>query len=451
MAEYEKFINVIDSFETYSQGVIESCENFIQTATMVGEKIGDIVGKGANIASAFIDNDDDYATVKKIGLGLVGSLAKPALRTAGNAIGEVGKNIKYKTTLRKIYKDGLNWKSQCFNIIPESIEFCKIRVEDSEKKIQVLKANLLKSLSDNDGGLENNAELIHDCIQHFYQSEYRLELANKIIYYFDNFENQLNDLEIFAHWYEESVLVNKIECYKKCYEKTYDVLIDNADEEILDNIESMFQIVDSKVPILVLEKIGNHRNFLFTEASRLITANAKRENFIKLLPEAYYSAEGFKKIVSVFDKTFYGTIIPKYKKFRNLFLILPAIIITILYSILAVSGVFSFHKIIPLNVPEYIYIVIVFIIIELLCFVIVRIKRANIYNSVNTLSLCLKHDKYNFINEVYQICEEYAENEKNIDEKELKALEQESQQNYITQENGEKISEDDFLDSIINK
>ena len=61
-------------------------------------------------------------------------------------------------------------------------------------------------------------------------------------------------------------------------------------------------------------------------------------------------------------------------------------------------------------------------------------------------NFCCKYSP-SFASDVLSICEEYAEQEKSIDENELKLLEQESQQTSI---NGENISEDDLLDSIIN-
>ena len=169
------------------------------------------------------------------------------------------------------------------------------------------------------------------------------------------------------------------------------------------------------------------------------------------LPDSCYDADGIDKLIPIFTSCFYDYVIPKFRKFRNLFMTIPALILTSVYSILSLTNVFSFARIIKLSINKNLYIPIVFLFVEILCLIPVMIKKSKTFNYLNLWPKWNIYSGYEFVNSIYQICEEYAENEKNIDEKELKALEQESQQNYITQENGEKISEDDFLDSIINK
>ena len=173
MAEYSKFINAIDSFDSYSQKVIENCADFIQTATMVGSKIGDVIGKGAGFASSYIDDSNTKGAATKLGLGLVSTFAQGLGEIAGGAIGEWRKNSKYKAATKKIREDGLNWKIQCFKLIPRSIDICRLRIEDSEKEIQMLKEEILGSSDYNDDKfLEQSAKKCRACIRHLYQAKY---------------------------------------------------------------------------------------------------------------------------------------------------------------------------------------------------------------------------------------------------------------------------------------
>lgn len=453
MAEYAKFIDAIDSFDSYSQKVIENCEDFIQTATMVGSKIGDVIGKGAGFASSYIDDNNTKGAVTKVGLSLVSTFAQGLGEVAGGAIGEWRRNSKYKAATKKIREDGLNWKTQCFELIPHSIELCKNRIGDSKKEVEILREEILSSSLDSSEDLEIYSDKLRSCIQHLYQAEYRLALADKIIFYFDNFENQLTDLESFAYWYQESVIVNKIECYKKCYEKVYYSIIkkinNGSNQQKL--IENIFHILDSKVPILPFDSDGKHPNHLSIEVSRYITEEAKHKKFEPWLPDMYYETEGFKQMVNVFSKSFYRFVLPKYKKIRNLLLTLPALIITAIYSVISIIGIFSFGKIIKWNINEYFYIPIVFIIVEIIFLIVVKIIKSKRLSYLNLITLCLKYNEDEFANDAYNICKEYAEKEKNIDEDELKSIEQNSHQDFITDDNGEKISDDDFLNSIINK
>ena len=451
MAEYAKFINAIDSFDSYSQKVIENCADFIQTATMVGSKIGDVIGKGAGFASSCVDDSNTKGVATKVGLSLVSTFAQGLGELAGGAIGEWRKNSKYKSAIKKIREDGLRWKMQCFELIPHSIELCRNRIADSNKEIEILKEDFFKTSLKEAEELEK-AKQLRACIQHLYQAEYRLELAKKISFYFENFENQLEDLESFANWYEKSILVDKIECYKVCYEKIFDIMIENVDSEKWNYVENIFHIVDSMVPILVLSPLEKHNYKIDYELARIVIEVSKgKEVTTGYLPDSCYDADGIDKLIPIFTSCFNDYVIPKFRKFRNLFMTIPALILTSVYSILSLTNVFSFARIIKLSINKNLYIPIVFLFVEILCLIPVMIKKSKTFNYLNLWPKWNIYSGYEFVNNIYQICEEYAENEKNIDEKELKALEQESQQNYITQENGEKISEDDFLDSIINK
>ena len=128
----------------------------------------------------------------------------------------------------------------------------------------------------------------------------------------------------------------------------------------------------------------------------------------------------------------------------------PAILVTSIYSILSITKIFSLKNIIKLNINEYLFIPFVFLLIELICLVIVLLKRAKTLNYQNMYRLCNKYTGHTFNDELYQLCEEYAEKEKQIDENELEEIEQENQGNLLTDINGNVVSEDDFLNSLIN-
>ena len=127
-------------------------------------------------------------------------------------------------------------------------------------------------------------------------------------------------------------------------------------------------------------------------------------------------------------------------------LLIPAPIITIIYTILMFTKIISLESILKLNIPDYAYILIVFAFFEILCLFIILLNKSNKYKFSNIEKFCCKYSP-SFASDVLGICEEYAKQEKTIDENELKVLEQESQQISI---DGENISEDDLLDSIIN-
>ena len=250
------------------------------------------------------------------------------------------------------------------------------------------------------------------------------------------------DLEVFAEWYRESVGVDKIECYKNCYETAYDIITNDVDAQ--DQIDKIFNIIDSDVPILAFEYIENHDNLFVDEVSKAVMG------FSGDLPETYYATEGFERMLSVFKDSFLGVVVPRYKKFRNLWLTLPAIITTAIYSVLSFTGLFSFSQILKWNISEFLYIPAVFFIVELICVGIVLIKRSKTFDYRNVERLCKKYNFYEFMSEAYQICEDYAEKEKEIDGNELLLLDMRNENNYITDESGNEISEDDFLDSLIN-
>ena len=447
MSEYAKFINAIDSFESYSQKVIENCEDFIQTAINIGSKIGDVVGKGAGQIATYVDDSNVKGAATKIGLAALSTVSKDLFSFGAGAIGELRKNAKYKAATKKIREEGINWKTQCLGLIPHSIEICKIRIEDAEKEIQLLKEEVFKSASNLDyKNLENDAKKIRNCIQHIYQAEYRLELAEKITFYFENFENQLEDLEQFSYWYNESILVNKIDCYEKCYENVYSKLSERCTDNQLQYLNKSFLIVDSMVPILAFKGTQSNNHMFINSIYDCVSRISRNKKYNEYLPSSCYEAEGLKKLFEKVQEHFEMYVIPKYKKIRNIMLLIPAPIITIIYTILMFTKIISLESILKLNIPDYAYILIVFAFFEILCLFIILLNKSNKYKFSNIEKFCCKYSP-SFASDVLGICEEYAKQEKTIDENELKVLEQESQQISI---DGENISEDDLLDSIIN-
>lgn len=451
MAEYQKFITTIDSFETLSQDIIKNCEDFTQTAMEIGSKIGDVVGKGAGKAVSYVDDSDIKGSATKVGLSIFSTVAKDLFTAGFGAAGELRKNIKYKNTIKKIREQGLEWKERCFALLPQSVEIYKNRIKDINKDLDVIKNRIENNPLEKEGDIEITADQVRLNIKYLYQSEYRIELAERISYYFDNFENQLDDLESFANCYQESVLVNKIECYKRCYENTYNNLIKNMNDDQLNFLDNAFHIIDSMVPILILDSPEKHANLIKSEVARYLTEATKKKEFIEKLPEKCYNTEGIEKLTTIYGNVFYGIIIPKYKKFRNIFMSVPAILVTSIYSILSITKVFSLKNIIKLNFNEYLFIPFVFLIIEFICLVIVLLKRARTLNHNNMDSLCNKYTGYCFHNELYQLCEDYAEKEKEIDKNELETIEQEPQENLIKDINGNLLTQEEMLEKLRNE
>ena len=87
MAEYQKFITTIDSFETLSQDIIKNCEDFTQTAMEIGSKIGDVVGKGAGKAVSYVDDSDIKGSATKVGLSIFSTVAKDLFTAGFGAVG----------------------------------------------------------------------------------------------------------------------------------------------------------------------------------------------------------------------------------------------------------------------------------------------------------------------------------------------------------------------------
>lgn len=448
MAEsYGKFIQAIDNFETYSQDIITQCADFMHLATTIGSKVGSGVEYLANATSKELNKRDDVGFLAKAGVAAVGAVAKDAFTFAGAAIGEWRKNAKYKKATKKILADGLAYKETAFEMIPKSLEVCEIYLEACKSKVNKLKDELLKDTNKSDETIKKEAEELHSCIQKFYQVEYRYELANNIIKYFEEFENRLEDLEQFAEWYEDNILIDKIECYKTSYQNVYS-LISGNDETNKNTINKYFEIVTAMSPVLALESCEGVYGVWY-EAKNAVIAYHKGQNANGSMPKFYYDLEGFKALFEIMKEHFEGTVIPHYTKNTVLLLTIPSIVLTAIYSVLYFTGLFSFSRILPFSIPKYSDIYGLFIIIELIFLLVVIFKRNKLYKSAYLK--CEQINSSDFINNISEIAFIKADEEKNMDEENLeKILLGSSEEPQLISETGESISEEDLLASIQN-
>ncbi len=446
MAEsYGKFIQAIDNFENYSRDVIEQCAEFSQLAASIGSKIGSGVEYLAKETSKELNKRDDVGFLAKAGVAAVGTFAKDALSFAGLAIGEWRTNAKYKKTQKKILADGMAYKETAFEMIPKSLEVCKIYLEACESNIKVLKEKLLDNVQRSDDELKNITEELHACIQKYYQVEYRFELANNIIKYFDEFEEQLTDLENYVIWHENNILINKIECYKCSYNKVYELCTLNTNEDEKEKIDTIFQIEGCYSPVLITEDVPT-ADWVYWEVKKKIISEKKNKSFNKLFPDFFYETEAFNEVYEIVSSHFYNYVIPKYRKIAAILLTIPSITVTAIYSILYFTGVFGFQKLLSFSIPKYSDIIGLFAFIELIFIIIVCIRDKKMYKSY--WLKCGKINGREFFTKMDELAIKYAYDEKEISSEDFEQLV--TPQNALISETGEKISEEDLLSSIMN-
>ena len=184
------------------------------------------------------------------------------------------------------------------------------------------------------------------------------------------------------------------------------------DEKILSEINEDFEIINGCSPILALSN-SVCTTKLMEEICKSVYAEETNTSFEKTLPSFYYKYEGFNKMKDVVKAHFENHVLPKYKRNRNLILILPAAILSIIY-LLVINSLDLNDGILPYITPA------VFVVILLISIPIIHKMKSNMYDMM--FLNCSRMNGDEFIEKIMDVSLEYADKEMNVRESEYDKL-----------------------------
>lgn len=451
MAEYGKIIQAIDGFDTYAKDVVKNCEEFLQFAIKTGSEIGSLA---SNFSTKALVTGKSKNAMGTIGLGILSVFGEDIGKGLGNIVGNFKKGYEYENAKEKILKDGLEYKKRALHLIPESLSIFDRYSQVYELSLNEALSKISIGATDDEHERELEVLSIRNEVRNLFQIEYRRDLGNQIISYFEQFEQKLSDLEVFAQWFDSKILSTKRDTYLRCnYIIHTKLLAEVKDEKIRERIDEDFEVLKGITPIIELS--GKDSEKILYEISKKLEADLKNKRYEQSsYPAFFYNESGFNRLYLCFKNHFNDNIMPKYTIFKNDLIsklrkksIIISIVIFVLFIFLGVvkdKGLMQ--SLLLITVPVLSVSTLIFL-----------IKTSAFKKELFSYPVekCLQENPELLKASVRSLVEEFTEDEKNGDSGKLysqvenfvKSFEQQSIE--TTEKNSNQVSEDDMLAAIM--
>lgn len=437
--EYKQFIDAIDEFDNYSQETIENCEAFKEVVTNLADKAGGWANIIGSFAQDTLINNGNTSIGKALVADVAANYGQQIFSFLGNKLAAFNKNSKYKKAQEQILTRGLEYKESAFLMIPKAIEsFDKYGAEVYDEIIDKAKNKILEESKDIDRLKSYKEPTISlalpllQIIRKMYQYEYRKRLAINIMIYFDSFEEKIKDFEQFSVWYQDEIVINKIDCYVDTYRYVNErVLKGVTDPKDKQHLKAILSNIEDNVPIMYFDNtlgLGPKMDVDF-----LLQSYCKNEEMLD------YETDNIKRLYSVAKEHYETYVKPKIRKLgKTLLLVVPLIvtILTLIITFIVCNVNYMDFSILPT--------------ILALCgseLFFGTIYGLNVRSShKKPLEHCMKVESDELVYQIWLICNEIAEDEKDADTDEIDKMLVNDKSNQIES----PASEDDFLNDLIS-
>lgn len=270
---FAKVMCVLKNFHQYSESVVNLCSDYLNTSVSAGKDIGKTIGSVTTAVGGVV-----YGKHKKGGLVLAvcGSFGEVIGGGVGYLHGSIHRKKEYAKCKEKVINEANNFKEAFLPIITELMGHIERYKDISYKNIDFL----CKSIQAGYDSLDVLREKYRYCVTSIYQSECRLELANRITHYFECYEEKLSSskLEEFVQWQKDYMNLDEsrkyLEINEKVFKDVYEKLSDENSRNLLSDV-----IVGVPVPIFS----DNLLNKINEDVSKCL----RDRHFKEMLSESY--------------------------------------------------------------------------------------------------------------------------------------------------------------------
>ena len=451
MAEYGKFIQAIDGFDTYAKNVVKNCEAFLEFAIKTGSEIG---SAASEFSTKALLNGKSKSKMEAIGLVILSNYGEKIGKKIGSAVGNFKKDWDYENAKEAILKDGLAYKQRALHLIPESLEIFNRYSKVYELSLKEALSKISISTTDDEYVRELEILSIRNEVRNLYQIEYRRDLGNQIISYFEQFEQKLSDLEVFAQWFDSKIMCTKRDTYLRCNYIIHTKLLEaTKDEKVKERINEDFEILKGIIPIIDIS--GKDSQKLLDEISNKLEAELNNKMYNRFsYPEFFYKESGFNRLYLCFRNHFNTYVMPKFPVYKGELrskLIKKSITISlIIFALLFFIGVVKNHGVINSLLVSTLPIISILVLIYL-----IKIRKFKKELISSPLEKAFSENPELLKSSIRSLGDEFADDEKNRNSNAIysqvenlaKTLEHNLSELPSKKQN--KLSEDDMLAAIM--
>ena len=310
--DYENYMTVIENCEALGFTTMEICEKFDERASKISRAM------------------DDFA--QGFGYGMTQSLIEQAeglFSAAGEFLSNLHRKHKIKKAKNLIREKATETKEQIEDIIPNAIACFQHGMESTKDFAKRVSDGILLpyyNLKDHESR-DTCVTYIRALIGDYFAYSYGVELGNKILKYFKEYEYVLNnseDLYDFNDWYEREIKIDKVYYYKNAYIAIQDSLLEGLDKNGRNTILNILGDLDGTVPVFVNSPgtLLNNMNADLYEYNSRARANRYKPSF-------YYENDNYKATLDLCNTVYNELLKSKVKKSSIVRLVLPSTLITV--------------------------------------------------------------------------------------------------------------------------
>lgn len=264
---FEQFTKLIKEFDSLSKKTISQCKTIVAQWSELGQDVGSAINNACKNRIEIKRNENSLNWKSELAYRVSGDLIEKGINYIFEKAGEAWTNMQVERTKKKILDTTPIIEQDYNELFPMLLKILDLQINTH---IAIIKdeANIIRSmlLSDNKKDWKNGITKIQSHVNALYKCEYRKILGEQLGIFFDNYIQQLDNLECFSNWINSELIINK--------EDLYTSIVLDIFTKILN-----FDLEDSRIEKKLMEILISKPN-LSIKQTDFLTNTVKSEEYV---------------------------------------------------------------------------------------------------------------------------------------------------------------------------
>ena len=211
---FEQFTKLIKEFDSLSKKTISQCKTIVAQWSELGQDVGSAINNACKNRIEIKRNENSLNWKSELAYRVSGDLIEKGINYIFEKAGEAWTNMQVERTKKKILDTTPIIEKDYNELFPMLLKILDLQINTH---IAIIKdeTNIIRSmlLSDNKKDWKNGITKLQSHVNALYKCEYRKILGEQLGIFFDNYIQQLDNLECFSNWINSELIINKEDLY----------------------------------------------------------------------------------------------------------------------------------------------------------------------------------------------------------------------------------------------